>query len=117
VVVGNYRAAPAEDCKYLLDRLVDWLNGPTFVHADPEIQFALILAKAVYAHLYLAWIHPFGDGNGRTARLLEFVILASSGLVPFPQPTFCRITTTSLAIVTIVNLLWPASVARARLAF
>jgi Fic family protein len=80
VVVGNYRAAPSGDCAYLLDRLVDWLNGPTFVHPDAEIQFALILAKAVYAHLYQA----FGDGNGRTARLLEFVILANCGLVPIP---------------------------------
>ena len=71
VVVGNYRAAPAEDCEYLLDRLVAWLNGPIFVSSDPEIQFALILAKAVYAHLYIAWIHPFGDGNGRTARPLS----------------------------------------------
>jgi Fic family protein len=34
--------------------------------------------------LYIAWIHPFGDGNGRTARLLEFLILAGSGLVPIP---------------------------------
>lgn len=84
VVVGRYRAAPAEDCEYLLDKLVEWLNGPTFVHEDPELQFALILAKAIYAHLYLAWIHPFGDGNGRTARLLEFVILANCGLVPVP---------------------------------
>jgi Fic family protein len=84
VGVGSYRAAPAEDCQYLLDKLVDWLNGSTFVHDDPDIQFALILAKAVYAHLYTAWIHPFGDGNGRTARLLEFVILASCGYVPVP---------------------------------
>jgi Fic family protein len=84
VVVGNYRAAPAEDVEYLLDKLVEWLNGPTFVNRDPEIQFALILAKAVYAHLYLAWIHPFGDGNGRTARLLEFAILADCGHVPVP---------------------------------
>jgi Fic family protein len=37
----------------------------------------------VLAHLYLAWIHPFGDGNGRTARLVEFQILISSG-VPAP---------------------------------
>lgn len=84
VVVGSYRAAPAEDCEYLLDKLVEWLNGSTFVHEDPELQFALILAKAIYAHLYLAWIHPFGDGNGRTARLVEFVILADCGLVPVP---------------------------------
>jgi Fic family protein len=84
VVVGHYRAAPAEDVEYLLDRLVEWLNGPTFVNEDPEIQFALILAKAIYAHLYLAWIHPFGDGNGRTARLVEFAILAGCGHVPVP---------------------------------
>lgn len=84
VVVGPYRAAPPQDCEYLLDKLVAWLNGPTFTNDDPEIQFALILARAVYAHLYLAWIHPFGDGNGRTARLAEFVILAGSGKVPIP---------------------------------
>ncbi|MGH3276736.1 MAG: Fic family protein [Streptosporangiaceae bacterium] len=65
VVVGGYRAAPAEDGKYLVDRLAEWLNGPIFIHDEPEIQFALILAKAVFAHLYIAWIHLFGDGNGR----------------------------------------------------
>ncbi len=64
--------------------MADWLESPTFQNDDPEIQFALTLAKAVYAHLYLAWIHPFGDGNGRTARLVEFVILANCGLVPVP---------------------------------
>jgi Fic family protein len=84
VVVGNYRAAPAEDCACLLERLADWLNGPIFMNEDPEIQFALSLARAVYAHLYIAWIHPFGDGNGRTARLLEFLILARGGTVPIP---------------------------------
>lgn len=46
--------------------------------------FAIAFFKAVLAHLYVAWIHPFGDGNGRTARLIEFQILAQSGLVPFP---------------------------------
>lgn len=84
VVVGNYRGAPAEDCEYLLDRLVEWLNGPTFRNDDPELLFAVTLAKAIYAHLYLAWIHPFGDGNGRTARLVEFAILADCGMVPLP---------------------------------
>ena len=56
--------------EYLLDRLVEWLNDPIFVNDDPEIQFALIVAKAFYAHLHVAWIHPFGDGDGRTARLV-----------------------------------------------
>lgn len=31
----------------------------------------------------MAWIHPFGDGNGRVARILEFAILLRSG-VPSP---------------------------------
>jgi Fic family protein len=84
VGVANYRGAPWQDCEYLLNRLVEWLNGPTFKNDDPELQFALTMAKAVYAHLYIAWIHPFGDGNGRTARLLEFLILADCGLVPVP---------------------------------
>jgi Fic family protein len=83
VVVGNvYRGAPAEDCEYLLDRLCEWLNGTDFTAPEgKEVVYAII--KAVVAHLYLAWIHPFGNGNGRSARLLEFHILLSAG-VPSP---------------------------------
>ena len=43
----------------------------------------MAILKAILAHLYIAWIHPFGDGNGRTARLLEVQILLGSG-VPAP---------------------------------
>lgn len=83
VVVGNvYRGAPAEDCEHLLERLCDWLNGPDFKPREGMDAVYAIL-KAVVAHLYLAWTHPFGDGNGRTARLLEFHILLSAG-VPSP---------------------------------
>jgi Fic family protein len=38
---------------------------------------------ATLAHLYIAWIHPFGDGNGRTARALEAAILAHTQLAPW----------------------------------
>ena len=84
VVVANYRGAPAEDCEHLLGRLAEWLESELFESEDPDIRFALVMARAIYAHLYLAWLHPFGDGNGRTARLLEFLILARSGLAPLP---------------------------------
>lgn len=84
VGVALYRGAPAEDCSFLLDRLADWLEGPDFKSPDREIDFALMLVRAVLAHLYIAWIHPFGEGNGRTARLVEFLILARSGKVPLP---------------------------------
>lgn len=78
VVVGTYRGAPAADCEELLSRLCDWLNSDDFRSDDPRLHVALSLVKAVIAHLYLAWIHPFGDGNGRTARLLELQILLSA---------------------------------------
>ena len=82
VGVFQYRGAPREDCEYLLERLCEWLNSDHFsipyYGRDSKIVSAII--KAVIAHLYIAWIHPFGDGNGRTARLIEFLILFSSGV-------------------------------------
>jgi len=84
VLVGNvYRGAPAEDCPYLIDRLCDWLSGPEFVAPKPDLEIPFAVIRAVVAHVYLAWIHPYGDGNGRTARAMEFHLLFSSGL-PLP---------------------------------
>jgi len=83
VIVGNvYRGAPAEDCGFLLERLSEWLNGTEF-QAAQGLELVYAILKAIVAHLYLAWIHPFGDGNGRTARLIEFQILLMAG-VPTP---------------------------------
>ena len=39
-----------------------------------------IIVKAIVAHYYLSEIHPFGDGNGRTARALEALILYVNGI-------------------------------------
>jgi Fic family protein len=81
-VGGVYRGAPAEDVGYLMDRLCDWLNDPEFNRQLVEFLGAsgAAIVKAVVAHVYIAWIHPFGDGNGRTARLLEFAILEGQGI-------------------------------------
>ena len=72
VLVGNvYRGAPAVDCDLLLERMCDWLNGPDFqAAAGMEIVYALI--KAVVAHVYLAWIHPFGDAMAAPPGSLSF---------------------------------------------
>lgn len=85
VGVARYRAAPAEDCDDLLGRLCEWLAGPDFTPPSepPDQSLTYAMVKAVLAHLYLAWIHPFGDGNGRTARLMELEILVGAG-VPTP---------------------------------
>jgi Fic family protein len=83
VGVGAYRDAPAENCAYLLDRLCTWLNSGDFKLEDAVSPLVTAVLKAIVAHLYIAWIHPFGDGNGRAARLVEFQILLDSG---FPAP-------------------------------
>ena len=80
VVVGRYRAAPAEDCDYLLSKFCEWMNNMVF---PKGLERACSILSAVAAHLYFVWIHPFGDGNGRTARLIEFRYLLQAG---FPTP-------------------------------
>jgi len=82
VEVGKYSGAPHPECAHLLDRMCRWLNEPAFQGTGQDA-IAHAILRATLAHLYLAWIHPFGDGNGRTARLIEFYILLSVG-VPSP---------------------------------
>jgi Fic family protein len=73
------RGAPAEDCPFLLETLCSWLESPDFQGGD-DLRIVYAIIRAVLAHLYIVLIHPFGDGNGRTARLMEFQILVSSGV-------------------------------------
>lgn len=82
VGVARYKAPPAGECADLVDRLCEWLGSDAFA-PKPGLDIVHAILKAVLAHLYLAWIYPFGDGNGRTARLVEFQILMASG-VPAP---------------------------------
>lgn len=81
--VGRYLAPPREHGDELLARLCDWLNED-FAAPDEDMEIPYAIIKAVIAHLYVAWIHYFGDGNGRTARCVEVQILAASGLIPTP---------------------------------
>ncbi|WP_220182791.1 Fic family protein [Sphaerisporangium album] len=75
----DYRGAPAEDCEHLLDQLCIWFDEfPN--QLGEEYRQALTVIAALLAHLYIAWIHPFGDGNGRTARLVEFQLLNHAGV-------------------------------------
>lgn len=85
VGVGNYKAVPPEDVEFLMGKLVNWIDSIVSSNTrSDEGKFANYVLGALYAHLYFAWIHPFGDGNGRTARIVEGHILISSTLAPFP---------------------------------
>jgi Fic family protein len=83
VVVRPYRGAPWQDCEYLVERLCAWLESEDFDPPNDEWAIPYAVLKAMIAHLYIAWIHPFDDGNGRTARLMELQILLAAG-VPMP---------------------------------
>jgi Fic family protein len=76
-VVGSYKAPDHKYVPELMQELCDWLYK-TF-HYESGQDFADVIIQAIVAHVFLEWIHPFGDGNGRTGRLLEFYILLRGG--------------------------------------
>ena len=84
VMVGkDYRGAPAEDCPYLMDRFISFITKELQTD-DATWHKPLWIIRPIIAHLYFAWIHPFGDGNGRTARLIELYLLLNAG-IPIPS--------------------------------
>ena len=68
----RYQAPPPEWIPSLMDSLVDDLR------TWRENEHPLVAAAKV--HFALISIHPFRDGNGRTARLLEDLVLWMGGM-------------------------------------
>ena len=77
-VVGHYLAPNRKYIPELIGKLCNWLQRE-FHYTDGQ-NFTTYVIEAIVAHVYIEWIHPFGDGNGRTGRLLEFYILLRAGL-------------------------------------
>ncbi|WP_292370620.1 Fic family protein [Methanoregula sp. UBA64] len=76
VVVGNritrevvYSPPPVKEVVPQVTALLDWLNSEAAHGMHPVI-------AAGIAHYELVRIHPFVDGNGRTARALATLVLA-----------------------------------------
>jgi Fic family protein len=62
-----------EEVRLLMAKLIEWFNeGP------PRSWPAAM--RAIVAHFYVVSIHPFGDGNGRTARAVESFLLYQGGI-------------------------------------
>jgi hypothetical protein len=68
--------APPELVAPEMHRLVASLSSEEYRHAHPVVQSA-------YLHYSVAAIHPFADGNGRTARAVASVPLYRALRVPF----------------------------------
>lgn len=79
----------------------DWLNVSEymselfdFINNDDGQKYDLI--KAATAHHRFVWIHPFGNGNGRTVRLFTYAMLVKTGFnldvdrIVNPTAIFCN---------------------------
>ena len=71
---STYQPPEAWELTHLMNEWSEWLNGSA-QQEDPIIRAAL-------AHHRLAAIHPFIDGNGRTARLVMNLLLMRDGYPP-----------------------------------
>ena len=78
VIVGSYKAPEHQDVESLIDNLCIWLRKE--FHFEKNQSFIEAVLQSIITHIYIAWIHPFSDGNGRTARLLEFYLLLRAGV-------------------------------------
>jgi len=63
-----YTAPDPKFVKPMMEELLAYLNEP-MIHP---------VEKAVITHIYFVIVHPFFDGNGRTARALTYMVLLKS---------------------------------------
>lgn len=82
VTVGPYRAPDYDDVPDLMKLFFNFMRQEFHYESGKQTTETAIL-QAIVAHVYLELIHPFGDGNGRTGRLLEYWLLLR-GFVPAP---------------------------------
>lgn len=73
----------------LMDELLAYVNAPDAPKYD--------LLKTALAHHRFAWVHPFGNGNGRVVRLFTYALLlkygfnvSTGGRVLNPTAVFCN---------------------------
>jgi len=97
---GSYRTGPVQIAKAehlppdaihvdsYMHELVDFVN-----RVDPP---KYDLMKVALAHHRFAWVHPFGNGNGRVVRLLTYALLikygfqvSAGGRLLNPAAVFC----------------------------
>lgn len=67
-----------KDIEKLMSSFFEWINSEEVLSLDP-------IYRAALTHYHIGKIHPFGDGNGRTARLLEAMVLRTTGYKYAPE--------------------------------
>ena len=91
VSIGGASHVPPgpRDVQPLMDELL------AFVNADDAPKYDLL--KVALAHHRFAWVHPFGNGNGRVVRLFTYALLlkygfnvGQGGRILNPTAVFCN---------------------------
>lgn len=76
---GVYKAPKClDDIKVLMKAFVEWINSDDLLNEN-------VFIRAFLAHYHFCLIHPFLDGNGRTARIIEAAILRSEDVKFLPK--------------------------------
>lgn len=70
--------APPEGADVIREKLAAWEG---FVHAQDDLD---PLVRMAVAHYQFEAIHPFHDGNGRTGRIINILMLIEAGLLDEP---------------------------------
>ena len=70
--------SPPEGAAIIRDKLTHWER---FIHAQDDLD---PLVRMAVAHYQFEAIHPFHDGNGRTGRVLNILMLIEAGLLTEP---------------------------------
>lgn len=70
--------APPEGADVIRDQLSAWER---FIHAEDDLD---PLVRMAVAHYQFEAIHPFHDGNGRTGRVVNILMLIEAGLLDDP---------------------------------
>ncbi|NMO02657.1 Fic family protein [Gordonia sp. TBRC 11910] len=70
--------SPPEGRDTILDKLRSWEE---FLHRADELD---VLVRMAVAHYQFEAIHPFSDGNGRTGRILNILLLQEAELLHAP---------------------------------
>lgn len=70
--------SPPEGRDVVAEKLGEWEK---FVHSEDKLD---PLVRMAAAHYQFEAIHPFSDGNGRTGRILNVLMLVKAGLLRLP---------------------------------
>lgn len=75
---GEIVYAPPEGAGLIRERLSAWER---FIHAEDDLD---PLVRMAVTHYQFEAIHPFHDGNGRTGRVINILLLMQAGLLDEP---------------------------------